>query len=364
MKPAPNEHWKVKTPSIDKEKDFDVSPLRPKRNGFRKKVVSDVPPMVRAATDEIKAGDDESDGLFYSRGHESSSSFTSLSTSSPSCSPSVLSRKSASTCSTKKSKSRRKPKKRQPSVTQDKPAFDPSLKPLTSCMKKGARKPLERQGSFYDVELPGDSVTVERQRTIQYNEEVGVREFQSAISIVKNRDPRVLWWQNDETDDIKDNLQRILARVDKKGIARTNGKRYCTRGLERFVDPSTCCEDDRKVAEGAVFLEQNMQRTSNTFDDLSIAAVYVRSTKRSERQALRRGCEDAKTAASILGEGAAENSLFRNAFSSRSLPSPSTSRATRAPKRSSSSSSAPQKPTSFRKPVSFRRKKQSVPSMA
>ena len=360
MKPVPNENWEVKTPSIGREEDFDVSPLRPKRNGFRKKVVSRVSPMVLSAADETQVGGDDNDDLFYSRGHESSSSFTSLSTSSPSCSPSLLSRKSASTCSTKKSKSRRKTKKRQPSIAPEKPAFDPNLKPLTSCIKQGARKPLERQGSFYEVDLPGYSGTVERQRTIRYNEEVGVREFQSAISFIKNRDPRILWWQTDETDDIKDNLQRILARVDKNGIARTNGKRYCTRGLERFVDPSTCCEDDRKVAEGAVFLEQNMQRTSRTYDDLSIAAVYVRSTKRSERQALRWGLQDAVTAASILGEGAFENSLFRNAVSSGSLPSPSTPRKTRVPKRSSSLSSTAKKPSSFRKPVSFCQKNKST----
>lgn len=219
---------------------------------------------------------------------------------------------------------------------------------------------MERQGSFYEVDLPGEFGTVERQRTIQYNEEVGVREFRSAISFVRNRDARVLWWQDDETDDIKENLQRILSRVDKKGIARTNGKRYCTRGLERFVDPSTSCEDDRKIAEEAVFDEQNMQRNSRAFDDLSIAAVYVRSTKRSERQALRRGREDAMTAASIFEKDTSEYSLFR----SGSLSAPSTSREARVPERSSSLSTANKKLASSRRPISFRRKKPSVPPMA
>jgi len=124
-----------------------------------------------------------------------------------------------------------------------------------------------------------------------------------------------LWWQDDEHASIKENLQRILARVDKYGVAKTNGRRYCVRGLENFLDPNDC-ELDRAEAEEAVLLEQDNQRESGTYDDMRIASVYFRFTRTSLQRARKKALEDAINADSIHNE---ETSKLRNSLSSGSL---------------------------------------------
>lgn len=329
MKPAPNAAWDAQLPTLreDTKNSLLASSLRVKRHGI-KNLPSKGEEREQKEIDTT-AGDD----FCYSiRGPESCSSLTSTSTerscrdssrksaSSQSDSPSVSSRKSASTSS----KSKRKHKKKL-SATSRRVPFHPDRKPQKSCMKKIPQStalqqsPPRRQGSFYFVHLPGRLETVKRQRTIIFNEQVYVRQFRSSLSLAKY-DPRVLWWQEDEHALIKDNLQRLVSRVDQHGVARTSGKKYCTRGLERFLDPDTDYEGERLAAEDALLHEQAMQANSRTFDDLSLAAVYVRATKTCLRRALRKGYEDAMVAAAIIEEDSGlSSSSFRTSLSSGDL---------------------------------------------
>jgi hypothetical protein len=257
-------------------------------------------------------------------------------------------------------------------------AFDPTRTPQKSCMKKNPKPPSHpseqwprNRGSSYKVYLPGGRRPVKRQRSIRFNDEVSVREVRSSKSLV-NDNPRILWWQDDEHASIKENLQRLLSRVTRWGVARTNGRKYCTRGLERFLDPDDW-ETDRTEAEDAVIREQSHQRDIGTFDDLRIAAVYFRSTRTSLQRATRRGSEDALLAKLILKEG---SSPFRTSISSGSLNmsiglsgvSPSPARSV-LPHRSSSFSVLPRRSTSFQhdpepRSQSFHRHRSTMPSMA
>merc|ERR1712194_280282 len=179
------------------------------------------------------------------------------------------------------------------------------------------QKPRTKLGETYKVYLPGKTGYIKRKRTLQFNDGVHVREVRSSLSLCKG-EHRTLWWQEDENASIKENLQRLLHRVNSKGVSKSNGRKYCTRGLERFLNPKKDWDSDRKEAEEAVFLEQSHQREQGTFDDLRIAAVYFRRTRASMQRASNRGVEDAHVALPILNEGK-EPSKMRSYTSTGSL---------------------------------------------
>lgn len=332
----PNATWDVQLPASRQG------------NGTKNRFDVLVPPLVisnspygqegRQQKDTEKGVDD----LFYfnNRGQESSSSFTSVSVSTertertePSSRDTSKKSKSSprdSSRRTPKSKTKRNGRRKSSSSDITATPFDPTRKPQKSCVKRrqhsssapGLRNdsPERKRGSFHIVHLPEGLGTIKRQRSIRFNEQVSVREVRSSKSLVRDN-PKVLWWSHDETDSIKENLQRLLLRVDRHGVARSNGRRYCTRGLERFLDPDGC-EDDRTEAEKAVFREQSHQRDCGTFDDLRIAAVYFPSTRTSLRRAAHRGSDDALAAQSILSENNEESIAkkpFKTARSSGSL---------------------------------------------
>lgn len=143
---------------------------------------------------------------------------------------------------------------------------------------------------------------VKRQSTLRFSEGVHVREVRSSADLCKG-EIRPLWWQGDELAAIKENLVRLVRQVNTKGKNKTNGKRYCTRGLERFVDSSYDKGAERLEAEQAVFREQMKQREMGTFDELRTAAVYFRRTRASSSRANSRGVEDAVVALKIINEG-------------------------------------------------------------
>jgi hypothetical protein len=172
----------------------------------------------------------------------------------------------------------------------------------------------KRERKTMKIYLPGGQCA-KKSRSIHFHEEVFVREFKPSLALANN-DSRVLWWQDDEHDSIKENLQRLLTRVNHHGISKTNGRKYCVRGLERFLDPDDERDIDRKEAEEAVLSEQSFQRECGKFDDLRIAAVYLRSTRTSMQRATRRGLEDALIAHALHET---EASPFRTSMSSGSL---------------------------------------------
>ena len=184
-------------------------------------------------------------------------------------------------------------------------AFDPTREPPKSCMKQNdsnrseAEQPPLKRGEITSTCF---SESNKRKRTIHFNEAVSVREIRSSLSLCKG-DHRILWLQDDEYASIKEHLHWLLSQVNSKGVSKTNGRKYCTRGLERLLNAKKDRKVDRMEAEEAVFREQTKQRLSGAFDDSRIAAAYLRRTRASVRRASDRGTEDAAVALPILHEG-------------------------------------------------------------
>lgn len=272
---------------------------------------------------ELKEAENDDFTSFLPKALGSTSSFNSSSTSSTE--PSFPKNKTVTL--------RRRRRKVQTKSSGEKAPFNPTITPQRSSMKKersssfslsrsssngsDSRKQRRRRRNKETIKifLPGARVPVKKQRSIRFDEEVSVREVQSTISLA-NYNHSILWFQDEENADIKHNLQKLLGRVNHMGVSRSNGRRYCTRGLEHYLDPDVDTAD-RALAEEAVFHEQSLQRDRGFFDDESIAEAYTQCTKRSKKRAARMGIEDQFIASSII----AGNS-FRNNSSSKSLVIP------------------------------------------
>jgi len=263
--------------------------------------------------------DENEHDMLYSSFQESSSSFGDSFSNSFS---SLHSRKSSSrdssgksTRSSKDKKRTRRRGRRRSSVGGSSVAFDPARAPRKSCLKQTAtsspqspssspkRRPRPKLGESFLICLPGSpEVLTKRTSTIRFSEGVHVREVRSSFDLCKG-EIRPLWWQEDEYSAIKENLQRLVRQVNRKGENKTNGRKYCTRGLERFVDPTYNKDANRVAAERAVLYEQNRQREIGTFDELRIAAFYFGKTRASSKRAVNRGADDAIMALRIFNDG-------------------------------------------------------------
>ena len=183
----------------------------------------------------------------------------------------------------------RKPSRTEPLVGVEH-TYDPSSKPQKSCMKKPP-KPLA------SLTLRLKRGTKRERQTLRFNEVVSVRKVRSSRSLIHN-ECTSLWWTDEELDHIKRNLQKIADKVDKRGVSRTNGRKYCIRGLERFLGLDDA-EDDRDEATESVLREQYRQRHCGYSDPISIAALYSSIAKKCSIRATCRGSKDAAVARSF-----------------------------------------------------------------
>lgn len=307
----PNASWEVRVPTVSPvhKSIHDNSPPDAKLTALYNipLVFTDGPFGDESRQQKGQEGGDDSTLYSSLRGQESCSSLASVGTDSGR----DASRKSGrSSRDTSKKKRRRARRRSSVGSTVSIVAFDPTKSATKSCMKRKSEEYVARrqqlqlrrkQEDFFKVYLPGKNF-VKRQRTIYFHDGVHVREVRSSLSLCKG-ERRLLWWQDDEQAAIKENLQRLLARVNNKGVSAKNGRRYCTRGLERFLEGKNDWEADRSEAEQAVFCEQTHQREMGTFDDMRIAAVYFRRTRNSMKRASDRGIEDAIVAQPIRREG-------------------------------------------------------------
>lgn len=159
-----------------------------------------------------------------------------------------------------------------------------------------------------EVKLPGRRGSVTRRRSITFNEDVNVRSIQPAKTLAS--EPEKLWFQDDEYAKIKRKTRALLDKVD-YDTGLVNGKKYCTRGLEGYMQPSHQREATKFSAWDSVLLEQEMQRRKNTFCDESIGKMYKQTTTRSTIEATRRAHLDAEEVASFENVAPAANQRSR-----------------------------------------------------
>lgn len=92
---------------------------------------------------------------------------------------------------------------------------------------------MERRSSCDSTASLSDSFnSVSSVRSCSFREEPQIKHVPSATSLVDN--PSDLWFQKEDFENFREKTRRILSNVDENGRGK-NGKKYCTRGLEKYM---------------------------------------------------------------------------------------------------------------------------------
>merc|ERR1712048_515533 len=152
------------------------------------------------------------------------------------------------------------------------------------------------QSQVIEMKLPMRRESIRRRRSIQFDEDVYVRKIQPATS-VKGAEKKEMWFQDDEYHTIKRKTRALLDKVDSNGIV--NGKKYCTRGLEKYMEDPKKRAEEKYQAWDSVLMEQEMQRKLKIFDDESMGRFYRRTSITATEEALGRANADAAEVAAF-----------------------------------------------------------------
>jgi len=157
----------------------------------------------------------------------------------------------------------------------------------------------DQRAQFIEVKLPMRRESIKRRRSIQFDEDVNIRSIQPTTSVT-GADKKQLWFQDEEYSTIKKKTRALLEKVDSKGVV--NGKKYCTRGLEKYMEDPRTREQEKYEAWDSVLMEQEMQRKLKIFDDESIGRFYKRTSVTSVAEAHSRATADAAEVASFYNK--------------------------------------------------------------
>merc|ERR1712086_622638 len=166
----------------------------------------------------------------------------------------------------------------------------------TSSIEEDLASGVLAKSQVIEVKLPMRRESIKRRRSIQFDEDVYVRKIQPTTS-VKGVDKRELWFQNDEFYTIKKKTRALLNKVDSNGLV--NGKKYCTRGLEKYMEDPTKRAQEKHQAWDSVLTEQKIQRKLKIFDDESMGRFYKRTSITSAAEAHSRATAYAAEVASF-----------------------------------------------------------------
>merc|ERR1712238_249633 len=147
-----------------------------------------------------------------------------------------------------------------------------------------------------EIRVPGRRESIKRRTSITFNDDVNVRNIQ-AISQVQGAVKEELWFQDSEYSQIKKKTKALIDKVDASG--QFDGKKYCTRGLEKYME----CPQQRALKKyhgwDSVLMEQEMQRNLHIYDDESIGQFYAITAKENVTAATTRAHLDAQEVASF-----------------------------------------------------------------
>lgn len=92
---------------------------------------------------------------------------------------------------------------------------------------------MERRFSCDSTASLSDSFnSVSSVKSCSFREEPEIRHVPAATSMVN--DPSDLWFQKEDFENFREKTRRIISNVDENGRGK-NGKKYCTRGLEKYM---------------------------------------------------------------------------------------------------------------------------------
>merc|ERR1712194_632389 len=147
-----------------------------------------------------------------------------------------------------------------------------------------------------EIRVPGQRESIKRRTSITFNEDVNVRKIQ-AISKVKGAVKEELWFQDIEYSQIKKKTRALIDKVDASGTF--DGKKYCTRGLEKYME----CPQKRAMKKyhgwDSVLMEQEMQRNLQIYDETAISGFYQQTNQEHVLEATTRAQFDAQEVASF-----------------------------------------------------------------
>jgi len=147
-----------------------------------------------------------------------------------------------------------------------------------------------------EIRVPGRRESIKRRTSITFNEDVNVRKIQ-AISKVKGAVKQDLWFQDVEYTQIKKKTRALIEKVDASG--QFDGKKYCTRGLEKYMECPQKRASKKYQGWDSVLMEQEMQRNLQIYDDESISGFYKQTAQENVVEATNRAQLDAEEVASF-----------------------------------------------------------------
>jgi hypothetical protein len=162
-------------------------------------------------------------------------------------------------------------------------------------MAGGQRRDSIKLRGEVEIDLPPSKMGEARQRvsrrtSLSFSETATVKHIESAKDLAGGVDD--LWFQKNEMAAIRKKVTALVVKTE-HGQARDKGKRYCMRGLERYMDPDTTTFE-RNQALDSVLNEQYLQQREGVVEENHMANLYKSSVRRSQTEANKRADEDAK----------------------------------------------------------------------
>merc|ERR1712085_106352 len=147
-----------------------------------------------------------------------------------------------------------------------------------------------------EIRVPGRRESIKRRTSITFDEDINVQKIQ-AISKVKGAIKEELWFQDIEYSQIKKKTRALIDKVDASGTF--DGKKYCTRGLEKYMECPQKRASKKYQGWDSVLMEQEMQRNLQIYDDESISGFYKQTAQENVVEATHRAQLDAQEVAAF-----------------------------------------------------------------
>jgi hypothetical protein len=148
-----------------------------------------------------------------------------------------------------------------------------------------------------DATLPGSIERIPRPKSIGFDQRVSVRMIIPAKDL--SLDPESLWFQEEELQLIAAKTVALIRHVGRAGDSPSPSKKYCLRGLEKYINPGAT-QMKRHKARGSVLDEQSLQRQQDIVNPEQLAAMYKLQTLPCRMEACKRASQDARDVAAYL----------------------------------------------------------------
>merc|ERR1712085_168905 len=150
-----------------------------------------------------------------------------------------------------------------------------------------------------EIRVPGRRESIQRRTSITFNEDVKVQKIQ-ALSKVQGAVKQELWFQDSEYTQIKQKIRAVIDKVDAAASGQYYDRnKYCTRGLEKYMECPQKRASKKYQGWDSVLMEQEMQRNLQIYDDEAIGQFYAKTAQENVVEATNRAHLNAEEVASF-----------------------------------------------------------------